>query len=53
MTTLERLGNNPDPSDAEIKGRSRRQSVLSLTGYENILKSVRLAAQRLRSTSAA
>ncbi len=52
MTTLELLGNNPDPSDAEIKD-ALGGNLCRCTGYENILKSVRLAAQRLRSTSAA
>ena len=52
MTTLELLGNNPDPSDAEIKD-VLGGNLCRCTGYENILKSVRLAAQRLRSTSAA
>ncbi len=47
LTTLELLGDNPDPSDEEIK-EALGGNLCRCTGYENILKSVRLAAQRLR-----
>jgi len=47
MTTLELLGDNPDPSDAEIT-EALGGNLCRCTGYETILKSVRLAAERLR-----
>jgi carbon-monoxide dehydrogenase small subunit len=47
MTTLELLGDNPDPSDAEIR-EALGGNLCRCTGYETILKSVRLAAERLR-----
>ena len=52
MTTLELLRENPDPSDEEIK-EALGGNLCRCTGYENILKSVRLAARRLRESSVA
>jgi len=52
MTTLELLRDNPNPSDEEMK-EALGGNLCRCTGYENILKSVRLAAQRLRASSAA
>ncbi|NMG31313.1 (2Fe-2S)-binding protein [Aromatoleum evansii] len=52
MTTLELLGENPDPSDDEIK-EALGGNLCRCTGYQSILDSVRLAARRLQSASAA
>ncbi|AYH43723.1 (2Fe-2S)-binding protein [Azoarcus sp. DN11] len=52
MTTLELLGENPDPSDEEIK-EALGGNLCRCTGYQSILDSVRLAARRLQSASAA
>ena len=46
MTTLELLGENPDPSDEEIK-EALGGNLCRCTGYQSILDSVRLAASRL------
>lgn len=52
MTTLELLGENPDPSDEEIK-EALGGNLCRCTGYQSILDSVRLAARRIQSASAA
>jgi len=51
LTTLELLEDNPDPSDEEIR-EALGGNLCRCTGYENILKSVRLAARRRRESSA-
>jgi len=51
MATLELLRDNPNPDDDEIK-EALGGNLCRCTGYENILKSVRLAAQRLRESNA-
>jgi carbon-monoxide dehydrogenase small subunit len=52
MTTLELLGDNPDPSDEEIK-EALGGNLCRCTGYQSILDSVRLAASRINTASAA
>lgn len=52
LATLELLRENPDPNDEEIK-EALGGNLCRCTGYESILKSVRLAARRLRETGAA
>lgn len=52
MTTLELLGENPDPSDEEIK-EALGGNLCRCTGYQSILDSVRLAASRINTASAA
>lgn len=47
MTTLELLQRNPDPSEEEIKD-ALGGNLCRCTGYESILASVRLAAERVR-----
>lgn len=47
MTTLELLADNPTPSDGEIKD-ALGGNLCRCTGYEAIIKSVRLAAVRVR-----
>lgn len=50
MTTLELLGNNPDPSDQEIK-EALGGNLCRCTGYQSIVRSVRLAAERMRASA--
>jgi aerobic-type carbon monoxide dehydrogenase small subunit (CoxS/CutS family) len=50
MTTLELLGENPDPSEEEIK-EALGGNLCRCTGYESILASVRLAAERMRAST--
>lgn len=50
MTTLELLGNNPDPSDQEIK-EALGGNLCRCTGYQSIVRSVRLAADRMRASA--
>ncbi|MBW2713210.1 MAG: (2Fe-2S)-binding protein [Deltaproteobacteria bacterium] len=52
MSTFELLKNNPTPSDDEIK-EALGGNLCRCTGYQSILKSVRLAAQKLQSASSA
>ncbi len=52
MSTLELLGNNPSPSDDEIK-EALGGNLCRCTGYKSIIKSVRLAAQKLQSANTA
>lgn len=52
MSTLELLRDNPAPSDEDIR-EALGGNLCRCTGYETILKSVRLAARRLRETGAA
>ena len=52
MTPLELLGENPDPSDEEIK-EALGGNLCRCTGYQSILDSVRLAASRINTASAA
>lgn len=47
MTTLELLAENAEPSDEAIK-EALGGNLCRCTGYESIIASVRLAAQRLR-----
>lgn len=47
MTTLELLAENDEPSDEAIK-EALGGNLCRCTGYESIIASVRLAAQRLR-----
>ncbi len=46
MSTLDLLGNNPDPTDQEIKD-ALDGNLCRCTGYQSIMQSVRLAASRL------
>jgi carbon-monoxide dehydrogenase small subunit len=50
MTTLELLGENANPSDDEIK-EALGGNLCRCTGYESIIASVRLAAQRMRANA--
>jgi len=52
MTVSELLGQNPDPSDEEIREALGGQ-ICRCTGYQSILRSVRLAAARLRNQQVA
>jgi len=47
MSTLELLRDNPDPSEDDIKD-ALGGNLCRCTGYEAIMKSVRLAAERIR-----
>lgn len=46
MSTLDLLGNNPNPSDQEIKN-ALDGNLCRCTGYQSIIQSVRLAASRV------
>lgn len=50
MTTLELLRENPDPSDEQIK-EALGGNLCRCTGYQSIMDSVRLAAQRMKSST--
>jgi carbon-monoxide dehydrogenase small subunit len=52
MSTFELLQNNPSPSDDEIK-EALGGNLCRCTGYTSIIKSVRLAAQKLQSANTA
>ncbi len=52
MSTYELLQNNPSPSDDDIK-EALGGNICRCTGYQSIIKSVRLAAQKLQSVSTA
>lgn len=52
MTVYELLQENPDPTEEEIKDALGGQ-ICRCTGYESILKSVRLAATKVRDARAA
>ena len=47
MTVCELLENNPDPSEEEVRDALGGQ-ICRCTGYRTILRSVNLAAARLR-----
>jgi 3-oxo-Delta1-steroid hydratase/dehydrogenase small subunit len=47
MTTLELLGSNTNPTDDEIK-EALGGNLCRCTGYQSIIASVRLAAERMR-----
>jgi len=47
MSTFELLGENPDPTDDEIK-EALGGNLCRCTGYQSILKSVHLAASKLQ-----
>ncbi len=51
MTTLEFLGDTPDPSDEEIR-EALGGNLCRCTGYQSIMDSVRLAAGKLRARQA-
>jgi aerobic-type carbon monoxide dehydrogenase small subunit (CoxS/CutS family) len=52
MSTFELLEKNPSPSDDEIK-EALGGNLCRCTGYTSIIKSVRLAAQKLQSANTA
>ncbi len=52
MTTVELLGDHPDPSDEDIR-EALGGNLCRCTGYQSIMESVRLAAARLRAGAAA
>ena len=52
MSVYELLGENPDPTDEEIKDALGGE-LCRCTGYQPILEAVRLAAAKLREASAA
>jgi len=52
MSVYELLGENPDPTDEEIKDALGGE-LCRCTGYQSILEAVRLAAAKLREASAA
>ena len=47
MTTVELLGDTPDPSDEEIR-EALGGNLCRCTGYQHIMESVRHAAAKLR-----
>jgi aerobic-type carbon monoxide dehydrogenase small subunit (CoxS/CutS family) len=47
LTTVEFLGRNPDPSEAEIR-RALTNNMCRCTGYANIVKAVAAAAKEMR-----
>ncbi len=47
MTAMDLLEQNPDPSDAEIR-HSLEGNFCRCTGYENIVKAIRYAAEKMR-----
>ena len=47
MTTVELLGDHPDPSDEDIR-EALGGNLCRCTGYQSIMESVRLAAAKLR-----
>jgi aerobic-type carbon monoxide dehydrogenase small subunit (CoxS/CutS family) len=47
MSTLDLLGNNPNPTDQEIKD-ALDGNLCRCTGYQSIMQSVRLAASRVK-----
>ncbi len=52
MTTLELLGDNPNPTEEEIK-HALGGNLCRCTGYQTIMASVRLAAERMRASGKA
>lgn len=50
MSSLELLGENPDPSDDEIR-EAVGGNICRCTGYQSIIESVRLAAHKMRDTA--
>ncbi len=52
MSTFELLEKNPSPSDDDIK-EALGGNLCRCTGYQSIIKSVRLAAQKLQSANTA
>lgn len=50
MSVLELLGENPDPSEAEIK-ETIGGNICRCTGYQSIIESVQLAARKMRETA--
>jgi carbon-monoxide dehydrogenase small subunit len=50
MSTLELLGENPDPSDEEIT-ETLGGNICRCTGYQSIIEAVRLAASKMRETA--
>lgn len=50
MSTLELLGENPDPSDEEIT-ETLGGNICRCTGYRSIIEAVRLAASKMRETA--
>ena len=51
MTTVELLGDHPDPSDEDIR-EALGGNLCRCTGYQSIMESVRLAAAKLRAGAA-
>ena len=47
MTAADFLKNNPDPSEAEIR-HAIEGNLCRCTGYENIVKSIQLAAEKIK-----
>ena len=51
ITTVELLGDHPDPSDEDIR-EALGGNLCRCTGYQSIMESVRLAAAKLRACAA-
>ena len=51
MTTVELLGDHPDPSDEDIR-EALGGNLCRCTGYQSIMESVRLAGAKLRAGAA-
>jgi carbon-monoxide dehydrogenase small subunit len=51
MTTVQLLERNPDPSEEEIR-RDLEGNYCRCTGYQNIVRAVRYAADKLRAADA-
>ena len=50
MSALELLGENPDPSEEEIR-ETIGGNICRCTGYQSIIESVQLAARKMRETA--
>ncbi len=48
MTSVQLLGENPDPSDAEIR-RALAGNLCRCTGYQHIIEAIRYAAKKMKS----
>jgi carbon-monoxide dehydrogenase small subunit len=46
LSAVDLLTENPDPSDAEIR-EGLEGNICRCTGYQNIVKSIRAAAERM------
>jgi carbon-monoxide dehydrogenase small subunit len=52
MASYQLLKNNPNPSEAEIR-KALEGNICRCTGYQNIVRAVQYAAERMRTAAAA